>query len=410
MNKPSKGLCAAVMAAALAAAAAPSALATPSHSMSAKGASQKIENVTFVALTFLNGQDTTYHPYVEDPGSACRYQADTGRDWMQMPGLTVAGPGPSDSSGGTAFSHVGTFDANVTGGSGQFLDFFYPQLEQAASEIIFYLPELQWPDGSWHYPTSTNGDYQWMMANSHAGPGQGSSDDSWEYLRNGQWGYPQFDGGPGGSDVAPGYGADWEWDSMFMDGGPGVYHMGGFLSFQPYKDFPGETVVFQSQYGVDSSQCTNFGKRLPPKLVSHSTISAPTQEALTAKIMRSSRTIQSTAKIHMFSLRHTHARSGRFLLASAIATSSWHHPKSHIVHRGRVICKAKIGKRISRHNHHHLLKPRRTPVLHRLHHRVGANMCLWKLPRHTKGKMVSYAVRLRTRHHSAVYYDNHRIR
>jgi hypothetical protein len=252
-----------------------------------------------------------------------------------------------------------------------------------------------------------------MLAYSHAGPSAGSADDSWMFLRGGQWGYPQYDGGPGGSDVAAGYGANWEWDSMYMDGGPGVYHVGGFVEFEPWRGFPGEDVVFHSNYGIDSASCGTFkNHRALSKHVATRTISAPTQAALTAKILNKGKgSIRRTIAIHMFSFRHSRARPGHLLKASTFASTSLRHPKTHIVKRGKVICKAKIGKTVGHRNHHPLLKVRHKARLHRLHHRKGAEACLWRVPRHTKGKKLSYAVILKVRHHARqVYFDIHKVK
>jgi len=400
----------AATAALLAASVIPSALGSsgPAH----RTVDSKI-GVTFDVLTFLNGQSTTYHPFVDDPGSQCWYDSQNNRNWMQMPGLNVEGPGPRDTSGGSAFGAVGTFDLGLTGSGGDFTDFLNAQLDQRASEPIFYLPEIQWPDGTWHFPQNSDGYYQWMLAYSHAGPSAGSADDSWMFLRGGQWGYPQYDGGPGGSDVAAGYGANWEWDSMYMDGGPGVYHVGGFVEFEPWRGFPGEDVVFHSNYGIDSASCGTFkNHRALSKHVATRTISAPTQAALTAKILNKGKgSIRRTIAIHMFSFRHSRARPGHLLKASTFASTSLRHPKTHIVKRGKVICKAKIGKTVGHRNHHPLLKVRHKARLHRLHHRKGAEACLWRVPRHTKGKKLSYAVILKVRHHARqVYFDIHKVK
>ena len=129
MSKVHIAITGAATAALLAASVIPSALGSsgPAH----RTVDSKI-GVTFDVLTFLNGQSTTYHPFVDDPGSQCWYDSQNNRNWMQMPGLNVEGPGPRDTSGGSAFGAVGTFDLGLTGSGGDFTDFLNAQLDQRA--------------------------------------------------------------------------------------------------------------------------------------------------------------------------------------------------------------------------------------------------------------------------------------
>src|SRR4029079_13715223 len=112
MSKVHIAITGAATAALLAASVIPSALGSsgPAH----RTVDSQI-GVTFDVLTFLNGQSTTYHTLVEHAGSQCWYDSQNNRNWMQMPGLNVEGPGPRDTSGGSAVGAVGAFGMGVTG-------------------------------------------------------------------------------------------------------------------------------------------------------------------------------------------------------------------------------------------------------------------------------------------------------
>jgi hypothetical protein len=356
------------------------------------------------------GNSMNYAPQFIDPGSSCWYNASLNAYWMQMPGPTVEAPGVNDNN----YAQPGTFDINIAGGysdpsSAGVLE------GQQPSETIQYIPEVQFPNGTWNFPRATNGDYQWMEARDYATPGAGSADASWLFWRNHEWEVPQV----GSLDDSPlaGYGSNWEWDSMFLPGA-GTYGIGGVVYWYPYNDsagntvFPGEVGVEQGDYTIGCSggavaSIVSGSHPMSKAQIKKHWVSAPTQQALTAKLMRASN--HNKIGYHVVVARHTHARSGRKLVATMLASNKALHPFRNIIKKGKVVCRAKIGKRLGPRNHHKLLRHYKPKKIQTWHHRNGVAACIWKVPKHTKGLRITYSVQVKYAGHAATLVDTHRI-
>jgi hypothetical protein len=192
--------------------------------------------------------------------------------------------------------------------------------------------------------------------------------------------------------------------------------MAGLVIWYPYNDsngnlaFGGEIGTEQGDYDVTcsggsvaSAAATTGGA----KVDRGKWVTARTQAALTRKLERRAR----IAKIgyHVFVARHTHARSGRVLTAGMLATKSQNSPFRNVITHGKVVCRAKIGIRLGPNNPHRKLHSFFKARRQRWHHRNGVAVCVWQLPKHTKGKHVTYAVSVRYAGHEATLSDTHRV-
>ena len=348
----------------------------------------------------------------QDLGAQCFPEPNLGLDWIQIVGPIVAGPGTSDNF----FRPPSTAEINVAGSintadpDGWLYQAFAAATNPyaGANETIRALPIIQFPNGGWAYPPESDGSYQWMQTY-NSWPGAYP----WQYWRHGQWEYATTDFG-----VADGgYGSNWEWDSMLVN--PGTYRLAWWIQWYGYDGsstggqygaFPGYDAQWIADYTITCPALT--GPKANPGGLTLAQLANPTPDEITAASgahFRENHKLIQRKRLVWGRTLHSRVGTGHTVLVAGKAFYR-RHGHRHIEKAGTVLCRAKIGRYVNHRNHHPLLRTRFHRTFTAAHHQRGLTACGFRLPRHSRGKQVTVAMTLTSRHGRAVFFHRYQIR